>query len=319
MAEQESWIERRRRMVRCKTHGLHYDPTLSSGCILCVKEWAKLVPQRAPQFTIVLLCVLGMAVILYRVFGPGQSVGAAVLTEEEVVADIRLNPERYRPSIETLEAGLFATVEDGRDLADAGISFTTAAEVLSASIQRLDPQDGGTAAALAALGASTREGFDFVALERLRDNWLRLRQRRFRSAAWFLTPEIQGSTRERVMLAEHRELARGLRTLLYEGAAEVQAIAESEDASGGDELWRRFAADWRQRLDVLWQGKPPRPSASAAVELLIAIQELERAYQRTQALASDPGLVEVGDPGVRFDDVVALIDRAESSLDAVRL
>ena len=47
MAEHQSWIERRQRMVRCKTHGLHFDPRLSSGCVLCVKEWAKLLPNGA--------------------------------------------------------------------------------------------------------------------------------------------------------------------------------------------------------------------------------------------------------------------------------
>ena len=319
MAEQESWIERRRRMVRCKTHGLHYDPELSSGCVLCLKEWSKLVPRRAPQFTIVLLCILGMAAILYRVFGPGQTAGAAVIVEEEVAVDGRLDPEPYRQAIEAIEAGLFAPVDDGRVLVDAGSSFATGSADLSVTIRRLDPESAETADLVAALGDATSEGFDFAVLERLREDWLRLRGRRFLPAGWFLVPAMAGTAGDRVLLAEHRELARGLRTLLYEGAAQAQALFDSENGVESGERWQAFAADWHQRIDDLWRDRPPRPSANAATELLIGIQELERAFQRTRALATDSGVVGAGDPGARFDGVVALIDRAQSSFDAVQL
>ncbi len=319
MAEQEKWFERRQRMVRCKTHGLHFDPQLSSGCVLCVKEWSKLLPQRAPQFTIVLLCVLGMAVILYQVFGPGRTVGGPLIVEEEPAEDPRLDPEPYRPVIETLETGLFTTVEDRRDLADAATSFAAAARQLAGRIQRLDPSHAGTASAVAMLGASASEELGFAELERLRDNWLRLRRHQYLSADWFRSPVAEGSARDRVMLAEHREVARGLRALLYEAAAEAQSIADSEDGSEGQELWREFAADWRRRLDELWSGKPQRPSAAAASQYLIAIQELERAFQGTRTLASDLGLVNGSDPGARFDEVVRLVDEAENAFDGVEL
>ncbi len=317
--QEENWIERRQRMVRCKTHGLHFDPRMSSGCVLCVKEWARLLPQRAPQFTIVLLCVLGMAVILYQVFGPGRTVGnLLIVDEEEAPVDPRLDPEPYRQAIETLETGLFATVEGRGELLDTGTSFAAATRELSGKIQRRDPPSAGTADAIARLGAATAEAFGFAELENLRDDWLRLRRHQFLSADWFRFP-VEGSAQDRVMRAEHREVARGLRALLYEGAAEIQALVDAEDPDEDGELWQEFTGDWRRRLDELWSNRPHRPSADADAEFLIAIQELERAFHGTRTLASDRGLVRGDDPGARFDDLVEQVDKAERGFDAVKL
>ena len=73
MAE-NSWAERRGRMVKCKIHGLHYDPEMSTGCTLCLRDAAKTQrPTRPPQLVLILLCLLGMAAILLYIFGPGRS------------------------------------------------------------------------------------------------------------------------------------------------------------------------------------------------------------------------------------------------------
>ena len=274
--------------------------------------------MRIPTRGIVLLCVLGMAVILYQVFGPGRSVGGPLVEEAVEESDPRLDPEPYRQTIEALESGLFAPVEDGRDLADAAASLRAGVDALSGEIGRLHPEDAETVDTLAALAGSVADGLGFADLEGVRHGWLRLRDRRFVPARWFLSPSVEGWAHDRVILAEHRELARGLRALLYEGAAAARSFAEAETDDGAAG-WREFAADWRQRLDELWRDRPRRPSTDADAELLLATQELERAYRSARDLAADPGLAGSDDPGARFNAVLERIDRVESAFAGVRL
>ena len=53
MPDNNSWAERRQRMVKCKKHGLHYDPEMSTGCTRCLREAAKIRTTRPPQLVLI--------------------------------------------------------------------------------------------------------------------------------------------------------------------------------------------------------------------------------------------------------------------------
>lgn len=317
MTDQPKWAERRQRMVRCKIHRLHYDPQMTSGCALCLREAAKTVPQRAPQFTLILLCILGMALVLYQVFGPGQSLGVdSLLVEEETILAppptfTRLAPGPHRQPLETLESELFAAIEDSDDLRASGASSVAAAQALSESIRRLEAPDHAVAAAVDDLAGSVSETFRFADRERLRQDWLELRRRNFQPAPWFRSAVAKAAPEVRVLVAQHRDLADSLRALVFEGVAAAQELEAAADDEARKAQWQETAADWRRRLDELWQPEPQRPAADADLELLIAVQALEEAYRRCRALAAEPSLARSGDAAVRFDQAMVLVDKAQ--------
>lgn len=324
---------------------------MSSGCTLCLKEAAKSHPPKAPQFMIFLLSILGMAVVLYQIFGPGSGEGGDLGAGATQVASAaagtgKLDPEPYRQAIEALETVLFSPLEDAQDIADAGAGLGATFGNLSAEIRRRETEPesadaiarlaapAGTPAAetafpLASAEASVAETpaveapvddpqdrrFSFGELERSRRTWLRLRGLYFLPASWLTEPAEDGSAKARILIAEHQEVARGLMALLREGATEAQAFSDS--AEEADEVgFQEDLGDWRQRIDELWKSKPKRPGTAADPQILVAVQELETAFQRTWALA---GSVALGDPASRFDDVLALAEKAQRSFDDVRL
>ncbi len=58
MSRDDHWIKRRQRAAKCKIHGLHYDPELTSGCTLCRKEGLAALPRKKPQMLVMLLSML---------------------------------------------------------------------------------------------------------------------------------------------------------------------------------------------------------------------------------------------------------------------
>lgn len=322
MNEQESWIERRQRIVRCKAHGLHYDPKLASGCTLCHKEASRTFPERAPQLTIILLCVLGMTFVLYQIFGPEGGEGAAALAlgpPEEEAGAVRLDPEPYRRPIQALESALAVEVE-ARDLAGAGEGIAATARLLSDAIRQREPDAGVLAAgAIARLGEGiTADTFGFGDLEQARGVWLEIRRRHLRAAPWFVPPPTDGVPRQRAALAEYRAVAADLVALMQEGAAEARATADSVDGDG-EASWREYLPGWRERIGELWKRQPERPGAAASAEVLTATQALERSFQRAWALASDPSVAAAGNPAGRFDEVLFEAEAARRAFEAVEL
>ena len=321
MAKQEEWSERRQRIVRCKAHGLHYDPELASGCTLCLKESAKAPSQRAPQFTILLLCVLGMAVVLFQIFGHrvGSETAPANTFAGGRSGSSLLAPGDYQPLIQALERDLFGKIGDDLALATARASLATAARNLSAAVAEAEPSSETLrlgAEAVAGLAPPAEGDFGFDQLESLRGEWLRLRQRLFEPAPWFTTPERQGSRDARVSVAEDNVLASRLRVLFEEGAAEAQAYADSSDLPDRDTLLEEFRAEWRQRLADTWNERPPRPESAADPRVLIAIQNLEQAFKKVWAWSADSGFARGDQPAARFDGVLREIEAAQDAFSA---
>lgn len=315
----EDWIERRQRVLRCKAHGLHYDPKLASGCTLCLKDKAGAPPQRAPHFTTILLCVLGMSIVLFQIFGPQQSAegGVGTVPQEVAVEVTRWAPDPYRPWIRALETDLFRRVGDDDTLAATGVSVATVARSLGEAVREREPEGGyALADAVTGLGSAAGEDLTFQGLERLRDDWLRIRRRYFRPAPWFAEPEIRGSQAERVTAARLSALASRLEALIQEGAVEVQMYAESAGQPDRNERFEGFLAEWRQRLEETWNDRPPTPGSRADPRILVAAQGLEQAFRQVQALSSDAGFVRGTQPAARFNGILRQVETAQSALAA---
>jgi hypothetical protein len=322
MAETEEWAERRRRMVKCKKHGLHYDPKMASGCTLCLKEKTK-TPRRPPQVTIILLCVLGMAFAVYQVFGPSQPgeeeeplLGPA--PDMARTAQAPLDPEPYRQNLEALERALFTEIRTDTDLAGTGISIDNACRNLGAEIRRQAPQYADTeAAAIESLARGIADAFTYKDLEELKSDWLLIRRRAFSPASWFTTPARSGSPALRIAIGEYGALANNLQSLIEEGAAEAQSYADSADFPDRDQRWQDFRGNWQERLGALWQNKPARPGADADPRILLAIQQLEQAFQNAWALTNNTGYLRSETPATAFDPVLSQVQKAQQTLDEV--
>ncbi|MEE8523980.1 MAG: hypothetical protein V3T72_08615 [Thermoanaerobaculia bacterium] len=321
MAENEEWAERKRRMVKCKKHGLHYDPKMASGCTLCLKEKTE-IPQRPPQVTIILLCILGMAFAIFHVFGPdspGDEEEPLLGPAPDAVQASKLDPEPYRQPIEALERALFTEIDNDLDLAGAGVSIAYSTRNLSAEIRRQGPEYAALDAdTIENMGQNIAEAFTYAGLEKLKSDWLRARQRVFSPASWFATPALAGTRSERIAINEYNALAGNLQALIEEGAAEAQSYVDSADFPDRDQHWQDFQADWRQRLGALWQHMPARPGAEADPRILVAIQQLENAFQTTWGLPSGSGFLQSGNPTLLFDPALKQVEKARQTLAEVR-
>lgn len=323
MAE-TGWAERRGRMVKCKIHGLHYDPEMSTGCTRCLREAAKALPKRPPQLVLILLCLLGMAAILFYLFGPGRPEAAPVVdlgVATSPVSDPKLEPEPYRTRIETLEGALFETrLDETADLLIVSADVRTAADDLSAQILSAEPVVGLTAAdSIARMGqAIPLDQVTASDVERARQQWLQIREQRFLSADWFASPSAATEEAES-SVAGYSDVAASLRAQIENAAAEAEAWGDPLAAApGGDDpalRWRSFARDWQQDIRSLQIRLPPRPGVRASSELLIAVQDLEQAIRLAQALASSTEPPAPSDS--RFDEAINAALRAQQSFDAL--
>jgi len=323
-----SWAERRQRMVKCKIHGLHFDPEMSTGCARCLREVAKTQPQRAPQLVVILLCILGMAFILFYLFGPGRGtstdlIDLGVASSTAPAAD-RLDPEPYREQVEALETALFRTpIDETDDMLIISADIAATAADLSSTIVATDPTGGLTAADLIArLGQSVPT--DQVVqgdIQKARDQWLRLRKQQLLPADWLFSPEAAGAAGETTSAAGYSDVASSLRASIEDGLAEVQTLADAAaDTIPGTpppvEGWRSFARDWRQQLDSLESRLPARPSARDDGRLLAAIQDLEKALAQARALAAAANPPDAEDS--RFNEAIDMALRAQQGFDELQ-
>lgn len=331
MSEQETWVERRQRAVKCKIHGLHYDPKMHAACPLCRKGRIQKPVRKRPQLFFMLLALLGVTIILYRMFGPGSPELAYVPTlqirEETLIADPQgigqLDPEAYRSAFEAFERALFEPTAANLDT--IGEQIRVAGKNLSSALRegRADGAPHPLVLDLEGLTAAINaEGFNTAKLESARQRWLATRQRYVRAATW-----LRGrlpTTDDRADFAVYQDV---VSTLVgeFEGAAgQVRAHAEALreisplTAENPDlerqqilQQWRDFALGWQRRVAELRRQLPSRPSADASTTMLLAVQHLERAFQASEALARDFNL-----PMASFEP---RLDAARRTMDEARL
>ncbi len=329
--QEEHWTIRRQRAVRCKIHGLHYDPKMTSGCSLCRKEGITEQPRSRPQLIVFLLAILGLALVIYRIFGPGGirsdgTAAAEVESPDELVTSVApsagLDPEPYRERIETLEQALFEPQAD--ELGGIGDAIGTAASDLSRAIRANEPQAGRQAMTAISELRRSIEGVEFTLddLKASRETWSQLRIKYFRRASWFNATAPTYPPTDRAALTVYRSAIDELGELINEGSDEARTLAADLPDFGAEderqrrqEQWREFARDWRQRLDQLERRLPERPTAEASTSVLLAIQNLEEAFTRVRSLAADRELPFDQGLGARFEEAGELVERARMAFD----
>lgn len=319
MNSREDWLERQQRMVKCPRHGLHFDPKMSTGCVRCLKERAKIRQRRPPQLFIILLCVLGIAVVLFRIFGPSLLPQDEALDGLEVSAaspDRPLDAEAYRPSIEAFETALFRSESTtSSDLQNTQGRISSTLELLDDTVQE---RDGDTVASaeISALAEDAQDRrLSFARLESLRDRWLQVRDRHLTTAAWFYTPPASRrsvAAEQRASVAEYRDIAYELAALLREGSAEVAGLAGQEDRNA---RWQDFTQYLNDTLRDITERKPSRPRADADARLLVAFQKLERAFGMARSLGA--AKAPPSDTG-RFEEALRMAEEAVQGFDDVR-
>lgn len=312
MSSNEDWLSRQQRMVKCPKHGLHFDPKMSTGCMRCLKERAKIRPKRRPQPLIILACVLGITIALFRIFGPDlgpQEERLEGLSIEDASAAQILEPGPYRRNIESFETILFdAETSKSPDLEVARGRIRSAVNQLSEALQAGDADAIATReVALLADGLGT-DGWTFVDLETLRDQWLRIRRRHFVDADWYHRPaasQRSAAASQRASLAEYRDIAEELAGLLRQGSSEISSMAD--ESTQRVQSWQGFADDLNARLQDIASRQPSRPRADSDSQLLVAFQSLERAFNMARSL----GASKAPPPdSSRFEDALRIAEDA---------
>ncbi len=320
MSRDDHWTKRRQRAAKCKIHGLHYDPELTSGCTLCRKEGLAAQPRKKPQMLVMLLSMLAIAVILYRVFGPGAIRAEATPVDAEPAAAAvatRLDPERYRLTIQAVDRALYETPAANLAMMNEQIriAFLRLSDRLVGAESALSLAAADAVNALASLAETNT--FSLETLQQMRADWALARSRHFTRAPWFLYPGKGDDRTDRAALAAYRDVASGLLSLADEGwsLAEVLESPPPDNASRDEdaerEQWQSVQTDWRERLTELRQQLPGRPDASADPRILVATQRLEQAFLSLSSLAAAEKL-----PGLdRIDQTLASAEQAQQSFD----
>lgn len=322
--DEEHWTVRRQRMVRCKVHGLHYDPRLTSGCAKCRKEGLIAAPPREkPQFLPLLLLVLAIVLIIYSVFLPGFR-NPNVVQEElvpETLTAHKLEPDGYREAIEKVETALYDNPATNLELMvdDARLALTALEEELRASPHQIGHRAAKDVEDLKAYlpeDSATVQGFD-----QARSKWPAFRLRYFSTVSWFRPLMNADEEDDRVKLAAYRDLAGDLLALVGEGSARVEELSSVrvpswEDQDRPTREWQSYRKEWLGRVEALRSRLPDRPGIKADSEVLIATQRLEQAFSEVKSLADaklDPGTAS------RFESVLSLTEKAHRSFDDILL
>jgi hypothetical protein len=219
----------------------------------------------------------------------------------------RLSADAFRAPIARLEGQLFAaaplSMEQRVRVAGA---FDDLKQALSdgsdTHMAHYSARELGTLAAMSR-GLGPLSG---VELDRVRQNWMRVRSNTFDDAAWFRFSEadpVASASEPRVTLsdADQGALAR-LQPMLDEiasqadrGESDAERMGEphpdgSFDPGLADE-WKSWAGTWGEQIQNLRNALPTKPDASSAMRVRFAWESADRALDE---LAKIPGSVAFG-------------------------
>lgn len=324
MADDQEWMKRRQRVAKCKAHGLHYDPELTAGCVLCRKEGLDAAPRTRPQLIVLLLAILGMVVLLSRFFDNRSALllpaaeTQAQTSEARATRAGRLDPNAFRSALEAVERALFETPGDDLEAIRDQIAYS-----LRQLNRKLNASTGAsTAAAVAAVDELMERIYllplSLDALQEQRDAWLKLRSEHFGRAMWFKIPAAIDPRTDRAALTTYQQVLSDLMSLLDEGSSRARELsqpvapnfADPEAEARNREEWSRYQTDWQARMSALREELPARPGAGADPKILVAAQKLESVFSRLPSLGSSG----VPAPG-QIDQVAAAAEEARRSFE----
>lgn len=299
------WLHRQNRMARCKKHGLHYDPKVARGCILCLKEAPRRVSK--PKFLLLLLAILGLSFALFQIFGKkpppaDDGLGIRGLPVSASSGIERIDPEAHRVSILAFEDTLF-------DRNPSGPSRTR--DRLDATGQTLQQEVSRQGKEAIAEFRDDMEGFlelvraqpvDPARQVQLQKAWTQIRNRHFAEAAWLARAET-GAAESQTGASRYRSAGADLESLLRDALADVEPLAGTDDA----DAWKSFTNRFGGRLESLIDEKPARPRANADAQLLLGYQSFEKALRGARALARR------GNPPGDTRQVASALEAAENA------
>lgn len=284
--------------------------------------------RKGPQFIMVLLALLVVALALYKIFGTGffKNGGPAItdVAPENAPDDAAgpLDPLPFREAIESFERPLLGE-SPSPDLATLKDTVLNAGAKLASDLHLAAPAAAqraatGLEAALAQLSA--KDPAYVEDFSQLRREWLSLRRREMLAADFFLNA-AEPAAADQIALTAYRSQASALDQAIA-GAFDRAAAYAREPEPGETEGERaarqagleEVAADLRRQLEELAQSQPERPSGNVAPPLMVAVQNLEQALSQARSLAgSTSNILPEGRAG--FDNVQQLIASAQDSLD----
>lgn len=286
--------------------------------------------RSGPQFLAVLLSLLGAALVLYKIFGPGLWKSDGVSVSDVAPAEAPagsltgpIDPGPFRETLEGFEKPLLGQAPSP-DLGDLTETILRTGNKLTASLQ-LDTRFAASRRVAQSLQASldalaARKPPQLGDFEKLRQDWLVLRQREFSPAPFFLAGgDLQPG--DHFALTAYRTLVNDFDQALNAAFDRAAAYArEPEQGETAEEKERRLAGlhqvaeELVQSLAGLRRTLPERPAGNLDPNLMLAVQSLEQALAEAEGLAgSAANLTPAGQKA--FDNVQQLIDRTRGALD----
>ncbi len=304
--------------VECPTHGLHFNPEVSSGCVLCVRE------RRTRSGRLVLLAVAGLVLVAGVRYSLGPSEAAAQpdlpsvspgrsessSLPETIDSTRRLPAEPFQKVIAELESVLYQSrppeLEDVHRAAALGVR-------LGEQVRHKEPTAvrivGELLAWSSAVDSALDVGYAAPDLSRARSQWERVREKCFEPASWFAhgseaivraqtpaPPEINQTTirgLKRVASDLHHLIAVGRPQALEIG--EILGDVRTPETVEVESRWRRWRGQWSVRVQKVGEAFPPHPGMSANPNVIMAYQELDRALHQLRIVT-----VAVNETGVPF-------------------
>ena len=259
--------------------------------------------------------LLALAVIL---FAMGMAYSAMHTTQGVMgvaVGERPLAAEQFRAPIAHLEAHLFAagplSMEQRVALATAFDDMRKALEArTSANLAKYSARELKTLAGLSR-GLGDLEGAD---LDRVRQNWMRVRANTFDDASWFRfseadpaappeEPRVPLSDADRVTLARLKTTLEGIEFAIGRGEREVERLGEPQPSGTVDDAvasgWRDWVVNWRDEMDRLRRSLPSTPDAEASQRVRFAWDSVGRAVDELSAVPA--GAAHGGRPPYRVE------------------
>ena len=310
-----------RRMVQCKKHKLHYDPTLHAGCVLCRKENPLGVVQRERPILAWLGALLLAAGIALAVIFRGNMAQLDAAADTAIAAStVRLDPAPYQAEVMMIENVLYqretATAADTQQLQNG-----FAALGLALSRREQTPSATASAGELSALSTDLAAAADpataSIDLRATRGGWEKLRASLFFDASWFrrtvASPVVVAgpSAADAALIDQLRVFASQLESALGTATGHLAGLDDSAPPEVQRAAWTGWSTGWGRTLADLRSRLPAQPGASSDAGLGLAYDQLRSALDTLNQLAS-PDLPLITQRQAALDEARAAISQARA-------